>query len=533
MFVPYDQLSDAIGPLAESPVEELGIVLVESAAKGRQRPYHRQKLALILTNLRHFALEQAARGVAVRHVATEQSFAAALRPLADQLGPLTMMAAAERELAKELEPLVADGVVEVVEHGGWLTTTDQFLRGAGSEPPWRMNAFYRLVRQETAILMDDGAPVGGKYSFDTENRKPWKGQPPAPQPPTFDPDDITLEVADLIERRFERHPGSLRLESLPADQKDAESLWSWALEHCLEHFGPYEDAMSVRSRSLFHTRVSQLVNLHRLLPGDLVRDVAAADAPLESREGFIRQILGWREFIRHVHSETDGFRTLTDSPANEAEEPGDGGWQVWTGESWHSEQSSQEAAVGGARPSHLGVEAPIPAAYWGRPSGLACLDRVVHEVWDEGYTHHIPRLMVLSNLATLLDVSPRQLTDWFWVAFVDAFDWVVEPNVLGMGTFALGDLFTTKPYVSGANYIRKMSDYCEDCRFDPKKNCPITRLYWAFLERHRKHFEDNPRMRLVLRNLDRRPEQERDLDRETFETTRQQLEDGSELAPLE
>ncbi len=529
IFVPYDQLSDGIGPLAAGPPEALGVVLVETAAKARRRPYHRQKLALVLANLRHFALEQAARGVAVRHVAADGSYAEALRPLAAELGPLAVMEPAERELREDLAPLVEDGAVQVVPHEGWLTTEEQFGRSAKNGPPWRMDAFYRRVRRESGVLMDDGRPVGGKYSFDAENRRPWKGEPPPPEPPAFEPDEITREVGDLVERRFARHPGRLDLRSLPATREDARRLWRWALDECLEHFGPFEDAMSAASRGLFHTRVSALVNLHRLLPRDLVADAVASEAPLASREGFVRQVLGWREFMRHVNRETDGFRELPEGAPRIAEGPGDGGWERWSGEPWaHGEQP---ALAGGAAPSALDADAPLPPAFWGTPSGLACLDRVVADVWDEAYTHHIPRLMVLANIATLLGVRPRELTDWFWVAFSDAYDWVVEPNVLGMGTYAVGGLFTTKPYVSGANYIRRMSDYCDGCRFDPKKNCPLTRLYWSFLARNRDRFAENPRMGLALRNLERRSGDQRREDRRTFEAARELLAAGRELGP--
>jgi len=530
LFVPYDQVSDEIGPLASEPPESLGIVLVESSDKASRRPYHRQKLALILANLRHFALEQAQRGVAVRHVTTDEPYGEALRPVAAELGALRVMEPAERELQEDLAPLVAGGALEIVPHEGWLTTRDQFLRSSKKGPPWRMDAFYRVVRRESEILMADGKPVGGKFSFDAENRRPWKGDPPAPEPPCFEPDEITREVGDLIERRFSRHPGRMNLEALPASRKDAKRLWSWALDECLEQFGPYEDAMSMRSRGLFHTRVSALVNLHRLLPRTLVDDVVALDAPLASREGFIRQILGWREFMRHVHRETDGFRELDDDEPKVSDRSGDGGWQTWSGELWSSPQAPP-ASLGGAEPSALEADWPLPPAFWGTPSGLACLDQVVSEVWDDAYTHHIPRLMVLANLGTLLGVRPRQLTDWFWVAFADAYDWVVEPNVLGMGTYAVGGLFTTKPYVSGANYINRMSDYCAGCRFDPKSDCPITRLYWSFLERNREQFEGNPRMGLVMRNLSRRQEKEKTEDRRVFESVRRALDGREKIRP--
>jgi deoxyribodipyrimidine photolyase-related protein len=162
---------------------------------------------------------------------------------------------------------------------------------------------------------------------------------------------------------------------------------------------------------------------------------------------------------------------------------------------------------------------------------LACLDHVVRGVWIDGYGHHITRLMILCNLATLLDVSPRELADWFWVAYTDAYDWVVEPNVLGMGTFALGDLMTTKPYVSGAAYIDRMSDYCKECAFHPKKNCPVTSLYWAFLERHADLLSDNPRMRMAYHSLAKRDTERRRYDGSVFEHVRERLQDGRELRP--
>jgi len=530
LFIPYDQLSDEIGPLGSESPESLGIVLVESSWKATHRPYHRQKLALVLANLRHFALEQAERGVAVRHVVTDAPYREALQPIAAELGTLRVMEPAERELREDLAPLVSNGAIEVAPHEGWLTSPDQFLRSARKGPPWRMDSFYRLVRRESGILMEKGKPAGGKFSFDAENRKPWKGEPAAPEPPCFETDEITREVGDLIERRFARHPGRLDLEMLPASRDDAKRLWSWALDDCLENFGPYEDAMSTRSRSLFHTRMSALVNLHRLLPRTLVTDVVDLDAPLASREGFIRQVLGWREFMRHVHRETDGFRRLPAGEPPTRAGSGDGGWETWSGQAWRSSEVSLEF-LGGAEPSVLETDWPLPPAFWGARSGLACLDQVVTEVWDDAYTHHIPRLMVLANIGTLLGVSPRQLTDWFWVAFADAYDWVVEPNVLGMGTYAVGGLFTTKPYVSGANYINRMSDYCDSCRFNPKVDCPINRIYWSFLERNRSHFEGNPRMGLVMRNLERRPEKQKNKDRIVFESMRRRLAGREELRP--
>ncbi len=524
-YVPYDQLTLELGSVARYPTGQVGLVLVESLWKGRRRPYHKQKLALVLANQRHFALEAHASGVPVRYLTGAGSPAEQLASVADEVGPLTCMIPAERELRANLQTLVERELLNLEPHEGWLTLQDDFAHAGPPGGPWRQDAFYRAVRRRTGVLMDGSKPVGGKFSFDAENRQAWPGEPPAPEPPLFEPDATTLEVAALVERVFAEHPGSVDPGALPATCQDAEALWAWARAACLPWFGPFEDAMSHRTAGLFHTRISPLLNLHRLLPRRIVDDALALDLPLASKEGFIRQVLGWREFVRHVHEATDGFRALPDVAVNDR--PGDGGFGRWRGEAW----TSPAGGGGGASPLHLDAQEPLPAAWWGEPSGLACLDEVVAQVLASGWTHHIPRLMVLSNLATLLDLSPRELTDWFWVCFVDAFDWVVEPNVLAMGTFATGEVMTTKPYVSGAAYIDRMSDFCGTCAFDPKKDCPVTRLYWAFLGRHRKRLEGNGRLALPLASQAKRsPETQRE-DARVFERVRELLREGPRMHP--
>jgi len=532
IFVPYDQLTDAVGPLSRRDPATLGIVMVENPWKADRRPYHRQKLALILANGRHFALEQARRGVAVRFAVADGPYRKALAPLIGELGPLEVMRPAERELRRDLQPLLRTGALVEKAHEGWLTTESDFTASQKPEPPWRMDAFYRHVRRRTGVLMVDGKPEGGKFSYDAENRQPWPGAPPAPEPPVFRPDEITLEVAELIRSRFHHHPGEVDAAALPATSEDAERLWLWAKNECLPLFGPYEDAMSRASRGLFHTRISGLLNIHRLLPARLVADAETMDIALASKEGFIRQILGWREFVRHVHEQTDGFRVLPGRRDQKVvAQPGDAGWGRWSGLSWPSSEITG-GLDGGACPSALDAHRPLPVGFWpGRPTGLFCLDRVVEDVWTEAWSHHIPRLMILANIATLLEVEPRQLADWFWVAYSDAFDWVVEPNVLAMGSFAVGPLMTTKPYVSGAAYINRMSDFCAPCAFDPKTNCPITNLYWAFLGRHRELLAANRRMSLILGSLAKRGETARAFDRTVFDWVTTVLDHGGSLKP--
>jgi deoxyribodipyrimidine photolyase-related protein len=510
LYVPYDQLG-ALGPIAEEDPSTLGIVMLEDPSKAAKRPYHRQKLAYVLANGRHFALEQAERGVAVRFEVAPEGVAGRLQRLSAELGPLRVMEPAERELRHSLAPLVAAGRLQQLPHPGWLTSPQEFVDSC-PRVPWKLDSFYRHVRARRGILMEGGQPIGGKWSFDTENRQPWSGDPPAAVPPLFSPDPITEEVGARITRHYATHPGRLDLTTLPATKKDAETLWRWALADCLPLFGPYEDAFSQHSRTLFHSRISPLLNLQRLLPAKILADVAEAKLPMGSKEGFIRQILGWREFVRHVHQATDGLRDLPRHPEVVSDVPLD--------------------KSGHAAPSFLQAERALPPVFWGdAPSGLACLDDSLAAVWEEGYSHHITRLMVLANIATLLGVQPRALTDWFWAAYVDAYDWVVEPNVLGMGTYGLGGLFTTKPYVSGSTYLHKMGDLCEKCAFRPKDNCPITPMYWNFLYRNAERLRRNPRVAGPVAGALRRSAEQRAQDMEVTGWVIETLERGERLKP--
>ena len=523
IYVPYDRLHDGVGPLAETAPEDAVIVLMESRAKGTRRPYHKKKLVLVLSAMRHFALEQAERGCRVVYGASPTSFADGLLALQTEWDwkELVVNRPAERELRMELREAKAAGLrVRAVSDTAWLSTTEDFEKVFGKpeaisrEPKakrqYLMDRFYRAMRVKTGLLMKKGKPVGGKWSMDAENRRPYRGEVRVPERPTYAPDEITQEVMALINQRHPEHFGTTDGFDMPVTRAQAEEAWRFALESLLPHFGPFEDAMNTEHPDLFHSMTSATVNLTLLRPADMLRDVAeayeAGSIPLPSAEGFIRQLLGWREFMRHIHEATDGYRTLAPPVAG-------------------------TPPLQGAEPNYLDARLPLPPVYWGVSSGMRCMDTVVAGVIQNGWSHHITRLMVLSNLATLCGFSPRELTDWFWFGYVDAYDWVVETNVLGMSTFGDGGLTATKPYVSGAAYIHRMSDFCGKCALDPKKalgpgSCPFTALYWSFLERNEAKLAHLQRMWMPLNTMRAKSENERATLRERAQTAVEQLSRG-------
>ena len=522
IYVPYDRLHDGVGPLAETKPDDAVLVLMESRGKGTRREYHKKKLTLVLSAMRHFALEQAERGCRIAYGASPTSFSDGLFALQERWAwtEIVVNRPAERELRVELREAREQGLrIRAVRDTAWLTTTEDFeavfgkpetggaernTQQVSGRRQYLMDRFYRAMRRKTGYLMEGAQPVGGQWSYDAENRKPYRGEVPVPERPSFVPDAITREVMELIQQRHPEHFGTIEGFDLPVTRADAELAWRFALEQLLPHFGPWEDAMSVAHPDLFHSLTSAMVNLTLLRPVDLVADTVAAfeagRVPLASAEGFVRQVLGWREFVRHIHEVTDGYRTLQKDGA----------------------------------PSFLDAQRKLPPVYWGVQSGMRCMDTVVGQVIEKGWSHHITRLMVLSNLATLCGFSPRELTDWFWFAYVDAYDWVVEPNVLGMATFGDGGLTATKPYVSGAAYINRMSDYCGKCKLDPRKStgpgsCPFTALYWSFLERNEAKLAGNQRMRMPLNTMLKKSGEERRALRERAEDAVGMLERGEEV----
>lgn len=470
VLVLYDQLRPA-HPLLAGPPAETGLVYLETSAKPARRPYHKQKLVLLLSAMRHDALARARAGHPVLYRFSEGWYDDALAETRERFGleRVEALSPAEPEVRQPLSRLP------------WLdlrpntlfATDEAFYRSVFPRPGRRLfETFYRAARRKTGLLLEEGRPAGGTWNLDAENRKTWKGAPPVPPRPSFPPDTVTREVMALVEERYPRSFGSLAGFGWPVTAAEAARAADHFLGALLPSFGPFEDAMADDEPALFHSLLSPSINLGHLDPLELCRRAEAAwrgaKAPLSSVEGFVRQLLGWREFVRHVYEEhRDGY----------------------------------------ARANTLAADLLLPAWYWGEPSGLRCLDVTVRTVLDTGHSHHITRLMVLSNLATLLGVDPQALNRWFWVAYVDAYEWVVTPNVLGMGTFADGGLFATKPYVSSGKYVQRMGpSLCAGCAFDPKlsegeRACPFNHLYWDFLDRHAERFARNPRMAVPMAAL--------------------------------
>jgi deoxyribodipyrimidine photolyase-related protein len=341
--------------------------------------------------------------------------------------------------------------------------------------------FYRDLRRRHGVLVDEaGQPAGGQWNFDQENRDAFPASGPVnlPQRLSFPADATSRMVIELVRTRFADHPGSLEHWSLPVTREDALRFLRHFIDQILPSFGRWEDAMWRTEPFLYHSRLSALLNVKLLNPRECVEAAVAAGergvAPLNSVEGFVRQILGWREFVRLIY--------------------------------WRN-------MPGYAAANALDHHEDLPGCYWNGRTEMQCIHGSMQHVLDHGYTHHIERLMVLGNFALLLGVHPRQFHEWHMAMYLDAIDWVSLPNTLGMSQYGDGGIVGTKPYCASGNYIRQMSNYCRGCRFDPGKAtgehaCPVTTLYWDFLSRHADRFRDNARMKFQLANLRRKSPQE-------------------------
>jgi len=445
---------------------------------------HKTRIAIFLAAMRHFRDALQARGWTVAYQATgEHSHATIAEALAASIAALKpkhliVVEPGEWRLARDIERVCASAALsfEVRIDRHFITTVAEFRAWMGARKQPRMEHFYRAVRQRTGVLMDaDGQPEGGEWNYDHDNREAFGKQGPGfvPKPRRFLPDAITAEVLAMVAERYKDHPGELRHFDWPVTRADALLALDDFIEHRLNAFGPFEDAVWDSEPLLYHSRLSAAMNLKLLSPRVVIDAAIAAyhakRAPIASVEGFVRQIIGWREYVRGLYF-------------------------------WHMPAYLDDNA--------LGAEQPLPTLYWTGDTEMNCLKHVVRDTLAHGYAHHIQRLMVTGLFALLLGVRPKAVHEWYLAVYVDAVEWVEVPNTIGMSQFADGGLMGSKPYIASGKYIDKMSNYCRGCRFDPgsstgPKACPFTTLYWDFLDRHRERFAGHPRLVMQVRNLDR------------------------------
>ena len=500
-----DQLTRQHGPLATRADER--VLLLEVEAFARRHPYHPHKLVAVFSAMRHFrdALRADGRTVDYRQVETfADGFEAHFSEHPDD--ELVAMRPASHGTADRLRELAADagGSLTIVDNETFLCSPERFDEWAGDADRLEHERFYRFVRRETGYLMAEGDPVGGEWNYDDRNRETPPEDYEPPDPPEFEVDETTAEVRELVTEEFAggydeppyggdwADPGPFRW---PVTRRQARRALDHFATERLDDFGDYQDAMLDSEWALEHSLLSVPLNLCLLHPREVVERVVEEyenrDVPLNSVEGFVRQVLGWREFLRHVYR-----------------------------------REMPELATA----NQLGAAEDLPEFYWTGETDMACLSDVVDGVRERGYSHHIERLMVLSNFALTYGVEPAQLNRWFHAAYVDAFHWVTTPNVVEMGLFGAG-VFATKPYAASANYIDKMSDYCSGCPYYKTKTtgegaCPFNALYWDFLGRNEEQLRSNHRMGLVYSHWDDKDESERQEIRERVDEIRSMVESG-------
>jgi deoxyribodipyrimidine photolyase-related protein len=482
VWVLGDQLWGAQAALASCKdiKTRVPVLLIESRDHAHQRHYHQQKLVLVYSAMRHFAEELRGEGWQVTYEIAD-GFEPPLQDWIQsyQITELRLMAPSDRPFLAFIEHLNLSCPVRVIPNNHFLWNVQEFKDWAGARKRLLMEDFYRAGRRRFGILMEDEHPAGGKWNFDQQNRQPPKGKLQPPKPLWFEPDEITRSV--IRDVKAQNLPGYGEIESFRwgVTRADALAVLHHFIEECLPTFGPYQDAMVTAEETLWHGLISPYLNLGLLQPAEVIAVVENAyfeeKLALNSVEGFIRQVLGWREYMHGLYHLVD---------------------EDYFQKNWFSHEHG------------------LPEFYWdSSQTDMNCLHQTLSQVERTGYAHHIQRLMVLSNFALIVGVIPQEVETWFHSAFIDAYDWVMQTNVLGMGQFADGGVLASKPYASSANYINKMSDYCGSCRYRPSDRtgenaCPFNFFYWDFLDRHQDQLKSQGRMSLILSHLKRMPEGE-------------------------
>lgn len=465
------------------------VLMIEAPAESRTPPSHVQRTVLFLSAMRHHALDLAESGVPVHYVTldapeAERGFESVIEGVAKRLTPERLVC--ERPGAWRTLDLMRTAAercglpIDILEDSHFYITPTEFEAWADQRKTLVLEHFYRMMRKRTGVLMTPGGgPVGGAWNFDKQNRVSFRGAPSIPPIAEFPPDAITLGVIDLVRSRLPDLPGKIERFTWPVTREQAHAALDVFIERSLPHFGEFQDAMWTGERYLYHSRLAAAMNLRLLDPRTCVAAAVEAyqsgHAPINSVEGFVRQILGWREFIRGVY-----WREGRDYETRNA----------------------------------LLARGALPDFYWTGETDMVCMRESLGQVLEEAYGHHIQRLMVTGNFALLAGVHPRAVSDWYLGMYADAVDWVTIPNTIGMSQHADGGIVGTKPYAGAASYINRMSNHCRNCTYDRssrlgERACPFNTLYWSFLIRHRDRFAKNPRMTMILKNIDRMSPAER------------------------
>lgn len=450
------------------------VLLLESHQLARERRYHKQKLILVWSAMRHFAQELEIAGWPVTYAqATETAPALKQWIQTHQISELRLMDPVDHSFLAWLQGLEMPCQLTLLENNHFLWSTADFKAWAADRKTLLMESFYRSGRRRFKVLMAGPKPVGGEWNFDRDNRKPPGRNQRSPQLQEFQPNTLTQAVIDQVDHLPYPTFGQSTPFPWAVTRLQAQKALENFIADRLESFGPYQDAMVTGQDSLWHALISPYLNLGLLHPWEVIEQIETAyhqaNLPINSVEGFIRQVLGWREYMRGIYSYGSS----------------DYGQQNW-----------------------FNHHHPLPEFFWTGQVEMHCLQQVINQIHRTGYAHHIQRLMILSNFALIAGFRPQAVEDWFHAVFIDAYDWVMQPNVIGMGLFADGGWLASKPYAASANYINRMSDYCQHCPFNPKARtgpdaCPFNFFYWDFLLRHRDQLKSQGRMGLVLKNLDR------------------------------
>ena len=457
------------------------IIMIESANEAQYVWSHKAKIALFLSAMRHFAVELKKLEYPLTYVqGSHLPIVEVLKEhiLQKKVKHLVCIEPGEWRLKQAIEALAKELNIELemLEDEHFYCSRQEFVEWTAGKKELRLEYFYRLMRKKHHVLIDaDGNPEGGQWNFDQDNRKPYpkKGPGIIDAPAAFEVDAITKEVLAFVAKTYPDHPGSLGSFNWPVTRNQALQALEYFVEYRLRNFGVYQDAMWTDTPFGWHSILSSALNLKLLNPREVIDAVIIAwkkyALDLSTIEGFIRQILGWREFVRGMY--------CLDMPKM-------------------------------AQDNYYQHQRSLPKWYWTGQTQMACMKDAIGQTLQYGYAHHIQRLMVTGNFALLAEILPQEVCDWYLAIYVDAIEWVELPNTAGMALFANGGRFTSKPYIASGAYIKRMSNYCASCKYKPEirygeEACPVTTLYWNFLIKHRAQFEASPRTKLMTTNLKR------------------------------